>query len=407
MDLFDYTLEKKEHAPLADRMRPTTLDEYIGQEHLLGEGKVLRKLIETDQLHSLILWGPPGVGKTTLAAVIAHTTGAHFVSISAVNTGLKEAREMIAAAQDRLKFHNQKTILFIDEIHRFNKAQQDAFLPYVENGVIVMIGATTENPSFEVNSALLSRSRVFVLHPHTQESLRAILQRAMPADVVMDDQVQDALIEYSNGDARSLLNIFELSVALTDEQDGKKHITFATVEEAAQQKALRYDKSGEEHYNIISAFIKSMRNSDPNAALYWLARMLDAGEDPLFISRRMVIFASEDIGLASVNALVLAIATMQSVDFIGIPEARIPLAQCAVYLAEAKKSNRSYAGINSAMEDVKKYGNLPVPLHLRNAVTRLMKNMDYGKGYKYAHDYKNAQTDMECMPEELKDKKYV
>jgi putative ATPase len=416
MDLFDSVLEKnKQYAPLADRMRPLTLDEYIGQEHILGEGKVLRKLIQTDQLHSLILWGPPGVGKTTLASVIAHTTGAHFVSLSAVNTGLKEAREIIASAQERLKFHNKKTILFIDEIHRFNKAQQDAFLPYVENGAIIMIGATTENPSFEVNSALLSRSRVFVLHPHTKESLRAILKKAQndsekglgALSLTIEHQVQDAFIEYSNGDARSLLNIFELASALADEQDGKKNITLEIVQEAAQKKALRYDKTGEEHYNIISAFIKSMRNSDPHAALYWLARMLDAGEDPLFIARRMVVFASEDIGLASANALVLAIATMQAVDFIGMPEARIPLAQCAVYLAEAKKSNRSYAGLNSAMEDVKKMGNLPVPLHLRNAVTKLMKELDYGKGYAYAHDYEDAKTDMECMPEALKNRKYV
>lgn len=415
MDLFDQNVKKNPHAPLADRMRPISLDEYVGQDHILGEGKVLRKLIESDQLRSLILWGPPGVGKTTLAAVIAQVTGARFISISAVSTGLKEVREIISQAQDYLKFHGKKTILFIDEIHRFNKAQQDAFLPYVENSVITMIGATTENPSFEVNSALLSRSRVFVLNAHTKESLLEILNRARTDTArglgnmlfEIESSAQDALIDYANGDARTLLNILELTVALAPEKKGKKHITLETIQEAAQQKALRYDKDGDEHYNVISALIKSMRNSDPNAALYWLARMLDAGEDPLFIARRMVIFSSEDVGLASTNALVLAIATMQAVDFVGMPEARIPLAQCAVYLAEAKKSNRSYAGINAAMEDVKTRGNLPVPLHLRNAVTKLLKEMDYGKGYKYAHNYEDAQTDMQCMPDELKDKKYV
>ncbi|MBI4239657.1 replication-associated recombination protein A [Candidatus Uhrbacteria bacterium] len=432
MDLFDSQLKAKAFAPLADRMRPRTLEEFFGQEHLVGEGKVLRTLIEKDQLSSLIFWGPPGVGKTTLASIIASTTGTRFVAISAVNTGVKEAREIISKAFDELKFRGRRTILFIDEIHRFNKAQQDAFLPHVEKGTIILIGATTENPSFEVNSALLSRSRVFVLEPLTHEQLAGIIDHTLKDSerglgsqrISIHQKAQDAIIDFSNGDARSLLNIVELAAALCHSERSEesqkfkkkrdpsharddKVITLDIVTEALQQKTLRYDKLGEEHYNVISAFIKSMRNSDANAALYWLARMIDAGESPLFIARRMVVFASEDIGLANPTALVVANAVAQAVDFIGMPEARINLAHGVVYLAEAKKSNRSYIGLERAMEDVKKYGNLPVPLHLRNAPTKLMKDLKYGKDYKYAHDYEGGATNMQCLPDELKSRKYI
>lgn len=414
-DLFDTTSELNRHAPLADRMRPQTLDDVVGQEHLLGAGKVLRSLIENDALHSIILWGPPGVGKTTIASVIARVTGARFVSISAVNTGLKEAREIIERARDALKLNKKRTILFIDEIHRFNKAQQDAFLPAVENGTIILIGATTENPSFEVNSALLSRSRVFVLEAHTTDSLSRIIDRvltdaehglgAQPIQIPEDERMM--LIALANGDARSLLNILDIAVQIAPQQEGSKRITREILEQAAHTKLLRYDAKGEEHYNVISAFIKSMRNSDPNAALYWLARMIDAGEDPLFIARRMVIFASEDVGLADAQALPLAVSAFQAVHAIGMPEGRIILGHAAAYLSQTVKNNKAYRGIEAALADAKQYGNLPVPLHLRNAVTGLMKDLGYGKGYQYAHDYEAAQTDMECLPDELKGRKYL
>ncbi|MBI4272370.1 replication-associated recombination protein A [Candidatus Uhrbacteria bacterium] len=415
MDLFDARLQSKSHAPLADRMRPRTLDDIVGQEHLLGHGKVLRSLIEKDALQSIILWGPPGTGKTTIASVIAGVTGARFIQISAVNTGLAEARKMIKEAEDTLKLHGRKTILFIDEIHRFNKAQQDAFLPAVESGIVILIGATTENPSFEVNSALLSRSRVFVLHAHTLESLKCIILKALTdterglgkEKVALGNEEMDILISASNGDARSLLNILDIAVQLTPQSGEGKKIIRAILEEAAQQKFLRYDTKGEEHYNVISAFIKSMRNSDPNAALYWLARMIEAGEDPLFIARRMVIFASEDVGLADPQAIQLATSVFQAVHQIGMPEGRIPLAHAAVYLAKAQKNNSAYMGIEAALKDAKELGNLPVPLHLRNAVTKLMKGLGYGKGYQYAHNYEEAKTDMECLPEELKGRKYI
>jgi len=429
MDLFDARLKEKSHAPLADRMRPRVLDDIVGQEHLLGPGKVLRSLIEKDALQSIILWGPPGTGKTTISSVIAGVTGARFVQISAVNTGLAEARKIIKEAEDLLKLSRRKTILFIDEIHRFNKAQQDAFLPAVESGIVILIGATTENPSFEVNSALLSRSRVFVLNPHTEESLKRIVAKALAdterglgkENIVFGDEEMDILVNASNGDARSLLNILDIAAQLADqdaiachpreggdpENSKGRTITRAILEEAAQQKFLRYDTKGEEHYNVISAFIKSMRNSDQNAALYWLARMIEVGEDPLFIARRMVIFASEDVGLADPQAIQLATSVFQAVHAVGMPEGRIPLGHAAAYLAKAPKNNSAYMGIEAALKDAKEFGNLSVPLHLRNAVTKLMKGLGYGKGYQYAHNYQEAKTDMECLPDELKERKYV
>lgn len=416
MDLFDSQLAKNpSHKPLADRMRPMTIEEIVGQEHLLGQGKVLRQLIESDRLRSLILWGPPGVGKTTIASAIAHATNSAFISLSAVNTGIKEAREVIKKAEDDLKFHHRRTILFIDEIHRFNKAQQDAFLPSVEDGTIILIGATTENPSFEVNSALLSRSQVFVLHAHTFQSLRAILDRALidterglgKEPIRIADKEKDMLLEFSNGDARTLLNLLEIATVITAENDDAKTITREVLENALQTKMLRYDKTGEEHYNVISAFIKSMRNSDADAALYWLARMITAGEDPLFIARRMVVFASEDVGLGDAAAVPLAVSVFQAVERIGMPEGRIPLGHCATYLALAPKDNRAYRGIEAALSDAKEFGNLSVPLHLRNAVTNLMKDIGYGKGYQYAHNLEEKKADMQCLPDELKGKSYL
>lgn len=412
-DLFDSTLQKKDFSPLADRMRPRTLHEIIGQEHILGEGRVLRELIEQDELRSLIFWGPPGVGKTTIASVIANHTGAAFIPLSAVSAGVKDVRKVVDDALESLKFYGKKTILFLDEIHRFNKAQQDALLPAVEQGMIVLIGATTENPSFEVNAALLSRSRVFVLNALSPEALSLIIDVALSDDVrgigkqqlSIAKDAREFLIQAANGDARTLLNVLELTSFLLAQKQ-EKEMTVSILSESMQQKALRYDRAGEEHYNVISAFIKSMRNSDASATLYWLARMIDAGEDPVFIARRMVVFASEDIGNVQPTALVVANAVMQAAHAIGMPEARINLAQGAVYLAECKKSNRSYVALGKAMEDVKTYGNLAVPLHLRNAPTKLMKELEYGKGYKYAHDFEKGTADMQCMPDELKGKNY-
>ena len=401
-------------APLAERMRPRTFDEFIGQEELLAPGKPLREAIERDLLQSIILWGPPGTGKTTLARIVADTTKARFVSFSAVLAGIKEIRDVMAEAERLRRSTGRRTIVFIDEIHRFNKAQQDAFLPRVEAGDIVLIGATTENPSFEVNAALLSRSKVFVLRGLTADEVAAILTRALedpdrglgrdPATVEPD--ALRAIALYANGDARVALNLLELSVAAAPIVEGRRHVDAARVEQTIQRRALLYDKGGEEHYNIISALHKSMRNSDPDAAVYWLARMIEAGEDPLYVARRLVRFASEDVGNADPQALTVAIAAKDAVHFMGMPEGNTALAQAAIYLATAPKSNAVYEAYARAAEDAQHDVAEPVPLHLRNAPTRLMKQLDYGKGYKYAHNEADAIADMSCLPPALAGRKY-
>jgi putative ATPase len=401
-------------APLAERVRPRSFDELVGQEELLAPGKPLREAIERDLLQSIILWGPPGTGKTTLARIIAESTKARFVSFSAVLSGIKEIREVMAEAERTRRTTGRRTIVFIDEIHRFNKAQQDAFLPRVEAGDIVLVGATTENPSFEVNAALLSRSKVFVLRGLTAVEIAAILARALSdaerglggEAVDVDPDAIDAIALYANGDARAALNLLELSVAGAPSAEGRRRVDAERVAQAIQRRALLYDKSGEEHYNIISALHKSMRNSDPDAAVYWLARMLEAGEDPLYVARRLVRFASEDIGNADPQALTVAIAAKDAVHFIGMPEGNTALAQAAIYLATAPKSNAVYMAYSRAAEDA--HGDVaePVPLHLRNAPTRLMKQLEYGKGYRYAHDEADAVADMSCLPPSLEGRKY-
>ena len=401
-------------APLAERMRPRTFDEFVGQEELLGPGNPLREAIERDLLQSIILWGPPGTGKTTLARIIAETTKARFVSFSAVLAGIKEIRDVMSDAERLRRSTGRRTIVFIDEIHRFNKAQQDAFLPRVEAGDIVLIGATTENPSFEVNAALLSRSKVFVLRGLTTEEVGSIVGRALAdrerglgnLDVTVSEEAIQAIAQYANGDARSALNLLELSVGAAPDVAGQRSVDAARVQQAVQRKALLYDKSGEEHYNIISALHKSMRNSDPDAAVYWLARMLEAGEDPLYVARRLVRFASEDIGNADPQALVVAVAAKDAVHFIGMPEGNTALAQAAIYLATAPKSNAVYAAYSAAADDAQQHVADPVPLHLRNAPTKLMKELNYGKGYRYAHDEAGAIADMSCLPSALEGKKY-
>src|SRR5689334_15821563 len=395
-------------------MRPRTFDEFIGQEELLAPGKPLREAIERDLLQSIILWGPPGTGKTTLARIIAETTRARFVSFSAVLAGIKEIREVMAEAERLRRTTGRRTIVFIDEIHRFNKAQQDAFLPRVEAGDIVLIGATTENPSFEVNAALLSRSKVFVLRGLTIDEVASILKRAVtdvdrglggtPATV--DDDALRAIATYANGDARAALNLLELSVTAAPVVDGRRRVDLAGVEQSIQKRALLYDKAGEEHYNIISALHKSMRNSDPDAAVYWLARMLEAGEDPLYVARRLVRFASEDIGNADPQALTVAVAAKDAVHFIGMPEGNTALAQAAIYLATAPKSNAVYEAYLAAADAASAEVAEPVPLHLRNAATKLMKDLDYGKGYRYAHNEADAIADMSCLPDALEGRKY-
>ena len=393
--------------PLPERMRPVSLDQYVGQRHLVGEGCILRKMIESGNLSSFILWGPPGVGKTTLAHIIAKTLDREFFTLSAVTAGVKEVREVFEKARGSSLF-NQKgaPILFIDEIHRFNKAQQDALLGAVENGTIVLVGATTENPSFEVITPLLSRCQVFVLKSLDKADLQQLLDRALQEDVLLkekDIQVQEteALMRYSGGDARKLLNVLEMVV---DAQAGHSPVVInnAVVTESIQENMAIYDKDGEMHYDIISAFIKSIRGSDPNAAIYWLARMIDGGEDPLFIARRLCLSASEDVGLANPNALLLANACFEVVSKIGMPEGRIPLAETTVYLASSPKSNASYMAIENALAEVKRSGNQPVPLPIRNAPTQLMKELHYSDGYKYAHDYPGHFADMEFLPDALK-----
>jgi putative ATPase len=398
--------------PLADRIRPRSLDEFIGQEHIVGRGKPLRIMIETGQIQSMILWGPPGVGKTTLAKIISEMVNADFYQINAVLSGTKELKEIIERAEDNLKYYGKRTILFIDEIHRFNKAQQSVLLNSVENGTIILIGATTENPSFEIISPLLSRCQVFVLEPFGVKELNAILERALTKDEVLSRfkiEIEDRnlLFLYSGGDARVMLNALEVAIKLaTPDESGRILLTKDIISEAFQRKHFKYDRAGEEHYNMISAFIKSIRGSDPDGAVYWLARMLLAGEDPKFIARRMIILASEDIGNAEPYALTLATSCFTAVDYVGMPEARIILAQVATYLASCPKSNSAYLAIEEAIEDAQKFPDLPVPLHLRNAPTKLMEELGYGKDYKYSHDFPEHFVEQQFLPDELKDKIY-
>jgi len=413
MDSFDERMRSAR--PLADRMRPETLEEYVGQSHILDRGGLLRKAIEEDRLFSMIFWGPPGSGKTTLARLIAGETKSHFATFSAVLSGVKEIRAVIDEARAELETTGRRTILFVDEIHRFNKAQQDAFLPHVESGLITLIGATTENPSFEVISPLLSRTRVMVLRPFTEEELAEILRRAL-ADPVrglgglsidVEPEALKHMVRAADGDARSALNNLEAAASLVAGKGaGERTITLAMAEAALQRKALQYDKAGEEHYNLISALHKSLRGSDADAALYWLARMLEAGEDPLYIARRMIRFASEDIGNADPMALTVAMAAMQAFHFIGLPEGELSLAQAAVYLATAPKSNAIYRAYGRVKSVIGETGTLPVPLHIRNAPTRLMRDLGYAKGYKYAHDYEEAFVPQDHLPERLQGQVY-
>ena len=401
-------------APLADRMRPRTFDEFVGQEDLLARGRPLREAIERDLLQSIVLWGPPGTGKTTLARIIADTTKARFVAFSAVLSGIKDIRDVMVEAERLRRTTGLRTIVFVDEIHRFNKAQQDAFLPRVEAGDIVLIGATTENPSFEVNAALLSRSKVFVLKALSAEAIATILERALadaerglgghPADV--DPHALLAIARYANGDARSALNLLELCVATAPIERGRAQVNPSTIEQTIERRSLLYDKTGEEHYNLISALHKSMRNSDPDAAVYWLARMVEAGEDPLYIARRLVRFASEDVGNADPQALTVAVAAKEAVHFVGMPEGNTALAQATLYLSTAPKSNAVYTAYLRAAADAHRAVAEPVPLHLRNAPTKLMKALDYGKGYAYAHDEADAVAAMSCLPDSLAGRAY-
>ena len=399
--------------PLADRMRPRSLGEVVGQEHLLGPGRLLQQMATKGALHSIILWGPPGTGKTTIARLLTETSGAVFHSISAVTAGVAELREAVDSARRELEIEGKRTVLFIDEIHRWNRAQQDAILPYVESGLITLIGATTENPSFEIIAPLLSRARVLVLEPLSEENIATLVTRALrdserglgAYQLTLDDETLAQLARFAGGDARRALGTLEVAAELT--VNGSRHaITTSDVVEAAQHRALRYDRAGEEHYNVISAFIKSMRGSDPDAALYWMTRMVEAGEEPLFIARRMVIFASEDIGNADPQALQIAVAIKEAVDFVGMPEGIIPLAQGVTYLASAPKSNASYRAMLAARADARERGPLAVPLHLRNAPTPLMRDLRYGEEYKYPHDYEGAVAEQAYRPPELEGKVY-
>ena len=405
--------ERRVPQPLAARLRPRTLEEYVGQTHLLGPGKVLRRLIESDQVSSMIFWGPPGVGKTTLARIIANQTRAAFIDFSAVTSGIKEIRAVMQQAEDNRRF-GEKTILFVDEIHRFNKAQQDAFLPFVEKGSIILIGATTENPSFEINGALLSRCKVFVLQALKPEEIAELLRRALRDKrgfgdqiVHIGDDLLEAIANFANGDARTALSTLEMVVLNGEvDSDGSTTVTAETVEQCTSKKSLLYDKKGEEHYNLISALHKSMRNSDPDAAVYWLARMLEAGEDPLYVARRVIRFASEDIGLADPRALDQAVAAYQACHFLGMPECTVHLTQAVVYMSLAPKSNALYKAYEHAKTDALQQLAEPVPLVIRNAPTRLMKELDYGKGYQYAHDAADKLTTLQCLPDSLAGRRY-
>lgn len=417
MSLFDHQRQQtmKRSAPLAARMRPRSFDELLGQEHLVGKDRALRRSIEADQVSSMILWGPPGSGKTTFALLIASVTRSHSEQVSAVAAGVADLRRIIGEARDRLGMTGQRTMLFIDEIHRFNKAQQDVILPYVEDGTIILTGATTENPSFEVNAPLLSRCRVFTLNPLTDEHVSGVIARALDDPdrgignlyVSLTPDARKLLVTFANGDVRTALNALEMAAYATEsDAEGHRTVPLPTVEEVLQHRAPQYDRAGDLHYDTISAFIKSVRASDPDAALYWLGRMIEAGEDPLFIARRIVILASEDIGMADPQALPVAVAAQQAVHFIGMPEGRIPMAQATVYLATAPKSNSAYAALDRVMEDVKRSRSEPVPLHLRNAVTPLMERMGYGADYKYAHDYPDHFAGQDNLPGNLKGQRY-
>ncbi|MFC2035576.1 replication-associated recombination protein A [Chloroflexota bacterium] len=417
MDMFEQKAEeqKSQEAPLAVRMRPGSFNAFVGQEHLIGEGRVLRKAIEADRIPSIVLWGPPGSGKTTLAYVIANTIDSHFSAISAVSAGVADLRRIIEEAQERRKIYQQKTILFIDEIHRFNKAQQDAILPFVEDGTVTLIGATSENPSFEVTSPLLSRCQVLTLKPLIEDEIRVIILRAIrdglkglgALNVEMSTDAVEHLIMMSKGDARIALNALEMAALTTPPNDkGKRSILLDTIEDAVQHPALRYDRGGDQHYDLISALHKSMRGSDPDASLYWLVRMLESGEDPLYVARRLVRFASEDVGMADPQALVVAMAAQQAVHFIGMPEGNLALAEAVIYLAASPKSNSLYEAYSRVQKEIKQDYDESVPLHLRNPVTPAMREMDYGKGYKYAHDYVGHFVKQQNLPDSLQGRRY-
>lgn len=404
--------EEHSNAPLASRLRPMTLDTFVGQKHLIGKGKILHRLIEADRISSLILWGPPGVGKTTLATIIAHQTKSRFITFSAVTSGVKEIKEVMKEAELSSRFH-ERTIVFVDEIHRFNKAQQDAFLPYVEKGSIILIGATTENPSFEINGALLSRCKVFVLHPLTKEDLVELLQNAIHDEqgfgnenVIIEEDMLTMIAGFANGDARTALNTLEMVVLNSEATEDGIHVTKEIMEQCINQKSLLYDKKGEEHYNIISALHKSMRNSDVQASIYWLARMLEAGENPLYVARRIVRFASEDIGMADSRALEICVAAYQACHYLGMPECNVHLTHAVTYCALAPKSNALYMAYTKAKQDALQSIAEPVPLQLRNAPTKLMEDLHYGKGYQYAHDFEDKITNMQCLPDALLDHVY-
>lgn len=411
MTLFDNEI-RNISVPLASRVRPKNLDQFVGQQHLIGQGKILRRMIETDQVTSMIFWGPPGVGKTTLAGIIAEKTKANFINFSAVTSGIKEIKEVMQQAENSRRI-GMKTILFVDEIHRFNKAQQDAFLPYMERGSITLIGATTENPSFEVNSALLSRCRVFVLKALEEDDLVQLLKNVLlspqgfrDSNVVMSDRQLHAVAAFANGDARTALNVLEMAVTNGEISAESITVTDEGLEQCISRKSLLYDKMGDQHYNLISALHKSMRNSDPDAAIYWMCRMLEGGENPLYIARRLIRFASEDIGMADSQALQVAVAAYQACHFLGMPECDVHLTHAVTYLAMAPKSNALYTACEECKRDVKEYRDEPVPLQLRNAPTGLMKELHYGEGYQYAHDYEDKLTTMQCLPDSLKDRRY-